>query len=343
MRARVHARGATAVLFALVLTLLLVLVAIVVDGGHAWVVKSELQNAADSASLAGVLDLNGTSARFPVAVQSAQDYGAQNRANGTPVSVPAGDVQLGTWDFGARTFAPTLAPANMVNAIRVTTRRTAGTGNAVATFFAPIIGVASQDVTATAIAVSGGPHAACGFALALPDCGLYDGAGNLRCGAELIFKSGDNNVAFTLLDLTNPNTPEIECAMARALGYPTCPKKCDCSSTCLASAVSDRIRIGNGNNFSDDMIKFVNWSIANTPGGVYLKLPVVKTGLTQSCQGYALSNVQTVVGYVLIHVTAASGPPAKSITTSIDCSHTSPELPGGGFFGLTATKIYLAR
>jgi Flp pilus assembly protein TadG len=341
--ARGRRRGATAVMFALVLTFLLVLVALVVDVGHFWVVRAELQNAADASSLAGVRDLNGTSGRFALAVQSAQAYASENRANGTVVVVPGGDVTLGSWDFSARTFTPTLTPPNMVDAMRVTTRRTAATGDPVTTFFAPILGIGSQDVTATAIAVTGGPGNACGFTLALPDCGLYDAAGNLNCGAPLVFNSGNNNVAFTLLTLSNPNTPDIECAMARALHYPTCPKNCDCASACLPSAVLDQIRISNGNNFSNQMITIIQWAIANTPGGLYLTLPVIRTGQTQSCQGYALSNVQAVAGYVLIHVTDATGPPNKGMTTAIDCSHTSPVIPGGGFFGLTATKVYLAR
>ena len=62
-------------MFALTLSLFLVgVVALVVDVGHFWEVRGELQNAADSAALAGARDLDGTSAKFPVAVQSSRKY-----------------------------------------------------------------------------------------------------------------------------------------------------------------------------------------------------------------------------------------------------------------------------
>jgi len=81
-RARVRQRGATSVLFALILTFVLgAVIALVVDVGHLWEVRNELQNAADSAALAGVRDLNGSSAQFPIAINAARTYAAANRAN----------------------------------------------------------------------------------------------------------------------------------------------------------------------------------------------------------------------------------------------------------------------
>lgn len=339
-------RGSISVTFALILTFVLgAVVAMVVDIGHAWEVRNELQNAADASALAGARSLDGTNTVFPTAVQSATTLAQQNFANGSAVNVPPADIVLGRWDFTTRTFAPLLTPAPQVNAVQVTTRRTAATGTAVATFFAPLVGIPSQDVIARAVAVGGSPNAACGFPLAVPDCSLYDAQGNLACNATLTFNSNEDDVAFTLLSLANPNTGDIECAIARAVGYTPCPKKCDCSTMCNATSTSNgQIRISNGNNFSDDMITYLSWAVANAPpGGLYVAMPVIRTGLTTNCSKYVLTGDQSVDGYVEVHITGATGAPTKSITATVDCTHTSASPPAQGFYGYRSTYVYLTR
>ena len=345
-RARLRQRGVTSVVFALVLVFVLGgIMALVVDVGHLWEVRSELQNAADSAALAGIRDLNGESARFPTAIGNARTYAETHDANGSPVDVPASDVVLGKWDFTNKTFSPLQSPAYAVNAVRVTTRRSATTGNAVATYFAPLIGVTQRDVTAEAIAVGGGPSSACGFVLTIPSCSVYDASGNLNCNGTLTFNSNSNNVAFTLLSLAAPNTPDIECSMACAVGYyPEAHSpsgNCSCpSSNCASTSVGNGIRVGNGNNFSNNMISYIQWAIDNSPNGLYVQLPVFEFA---SCPAGNLSNTRTVTGYVRLRITGATAAPEKSVSASIDCSHSSSSLPTQGFFGYKSTQVYLAK
>mgnify|MGYP006195323895 CR=1 FL=1 len=52
-------QGAVAIIVAICLTLLVGMLGLVLDLGHLYVAKTELQNAADSASLSGAKELNG--------------------------------------------------------------------------------------------------------------------------------------------------------------------------------------------------------------------------------------------------------------------------------------------
>ena len=67
-----HQRGAVAIIVALCLTLLVGMLGLVLDLGHLYVAKTELQNAADAAALSGAKQLNGTAARICCGVDSAQ-------------------------------------------------------------------------------------------------------------------------------------------------------------------------------------------------------------------------------------------------------------------------------
>jgi Flp pilus assembly protein TadG len=340
-------RGSISILFALCLLFIIMgFVALVVDVGHFWQVRSELQNAADSAALAGARDLNGTSAVFGTAVQSSRDYGAFHRANNAAVNVPASDVTLGHWDFNARTFTATQTPAPEVNAVKVVTRRTAATGNAVTTFFAPFLGVTEQDVTATAIAVGGSPKSTCGFPMAVPDCSLFDGSGNIACNAQLQFNTNNDNIAFTLMSSANPNTPDLECAMAKTLGYTPCPTAggCNCAQPCNATSTENGdIRISNGNNFSNDMITYINWAVTNAGGAILVQMPVIKTNLTSNCTSYVLTGDQAIAGYVAIRITGATFGPPKQVLAEVDCTQSGAAPPSSGFYGYKSQYVYIAQ
>ncbi|WP_394821734.1 pilus assembly protein TadG-related protein [Pendulispora albinea] len=347
-RTRVRQRGATSVFFALLLVFVVGgILALVVDVGHFWLVRSELQNAADAAALAGVRDLNGLATQFPFAITSAQTYGGANRADGTAVTVPLTDVTLGKWDLTNKTFTPTLLKAHTVNAVRVTTRRTAATGNAVEAYFGPLLGIEEQDITATAIAVGGGPSATCGFVLALPSCSVLDAFGNLNCNATLSFNSNGNNAAFTLLSLTVPNTPDLECAMWCTLNsllgvqLPLLGGSCSCSpGGCKSTSVKTQIAISNGTNLSSSMIVYIQSALALSPNGLRVDLPIFDVPL---CPSGNLSNVQTVAGYVKTRITGATGAPNKSISVSVDCAATTSSRPSQELFGYKSTEVYLVR
>ncbi|MGE5611770.1 MAG: TadG family pilus assembly protein [Bacillota bacterium] len=155
---RLHRRGFAAVYTVILLIALCGIVSLAVDMGRAQLAKTELQTAADAAvrAAAGGFDGGAAQARLDAA-----EVAAANRCNGRPVLLePAADVEFGTWDPETKTFTAVSGfEEDSANAIRVTTRRIASRGTAIPLVFAPVVGVKSCDVQASAIAMmsTGGP------------------------------------------------------------------------------------------------------------------------------------------------------------------------------------------
>jgi Flp pilus assembly protein TadG len=164
--------GATLVFVALSMVALLSVAGLAIDVGYAFAVKAELQNAADAAALAGARLLytsDGTAVNTG-ADAVATNWAMRNQAEQLTVTVES--VERGHWRFSDRTFKPDdtdTDPPNLrrtaaelddlmefVNAVRVTTRRTAdGSGNLRQPFFAGIFGAGAFVVRATAVAYIG--------------------------------------------------------------------------------------------------------------------------------------------------------------------------------------------
>ena len=99
--AKHHQRGAIAIMFALSLVVLFACMGIALDLGRLYVVRTELQNAADAAALAGAKDLNQTLAGVTQAVATADAVAGQNRTtfsfNGnTGITIPADNIWVGS-------------------------------------------------------------------------------------------------------------------------------------------------------------------------------------------------------------------------------------------------------
>jgi len=98
---RSRERGAIAVVVAFAISALLTLLVLVMNVGHGYSVRAELQNAGDSAALAGVADIGGVnlaalSASLGTARATALNYAAAHRTDATNVSLLGGDVCFGT-------------------------------------------------------------------------------------------------------------------------------------------------------------------------------------------------------------------------------------------------------
>jgi len=171
-------RGVTVVFVALALVALLSFAALAVDLGYIYVVKNELQNAADSGALAGAQVLYndaGTSVNAG-ANAVAGEYAQNNRSEKVVVDVES--VDRGHWNFldhpnlPARTFTvnnDTLAPPDLwdrtteeldadtdfINAVRVVTIRRSNPAALPRHFFARVFGAAPAQVRTTAVAYIG--------------------------------------------------------------------------------------------------------------------------------------------------------------------------------------------
>ncbi len=137
--------GASAVLFAGGLLMLVGLAAIAVDLSYLFVLRGKLQTTADAVVLAAANQLPDADQVREVAL----DYSTKNMPTSNHGTVlAAADVQTGIWDFRARSFTPGGTP---VNAVRVVTRRSADNGNAAGLFFAQALGFSDADVVTQAI------------------------------------------------------------------------------------------------------------------------------------------------------------------------------------------------
>jgi Flp pilus assembly protein TadG len=107
-------RGVVAIMFGLVLVVLFGFLGLALDLGSTYNLKTELQNAADAAALAGAKDLNGTTTGINNAVASAKALAASNKY-GYSTSLVLADADIGfasdpdaaTWlNVGAAQGAP---------------------------------------------------------------------------------------------------------------------------------------------------------------------------------------------------------------------------------------------
>jgi hypothetical protein len=108
-------RGAVAIIMGIVILVLIGFIGLVLDLGHLYNRKVELQNAADAAALAGARELNGTSAGVTAAAAQAIALAAANGSDfgATPVEIDDAQIELGPhpdgpWvSIGAAAAAPT--------------------------------------------------------------------------------------------------------------------------------------------------------------------------------------------------------------------------------------------
>lgn len=163
-------QGNVLILIALMLPVLLSFVALAIDIGRIYVVKNELQNAADAAALRGAAVLPKPDAAFPTAnyahpnwvyaqAQAQSAVGLNQAANR---NLSDALVEVGYWNVHqtpegvqATSITPTLFDKP---AVRVTIRLATGhNGGALNLFFAPIFGESFQEVSATSLALIAAP------------------------------------------------------------------------------------------------------------------------------------------------------------------------------------------
>ncbi len=144
---QMNSRGFVLVTMGASLAVFISFMALVVDLGHIYVTKAQLQNTADASALAAAIDIPlGTA----VAEQHAIDFGGSHSVAGVPISVTASDVIFGNYNFSTRSFT---AEASPVNSVEVTARRTTDSvSGALPLFFAPFFGHQTANVQARAMA-----------------------------------------------------------------------------------------------------------------------------------------------------------------------------------------------
>ncbi|MDH3346640.1 MAG: pilus assembly protein TadG-related protein [Desulfobulbaceae bacterium] len=201
-------KGATIVVVAVVLAVLLGFAALAVDVGYLYGVRNELQNGADGGALAGALVLfNADGSINPNADIEAERIAAANNASGQPI--PQIVVERGHWSFAThiftannsttqvqldeRTFEELDVDPNFINAVRVTT-----SDDNAPSFFARILGYQSFFVRTDATAYIGfagrlDPHDV-DQPIAICEDSIQDGNDAYTCNIGRMINSGSNEL-----------------------------------------------------------------------------------------------------------------------------------------------------
>ncbi len=149
-------RGTVAIMVGLLLIPLIGFLGIVIDLGHLYVRKTELQNAADAAALAGAKQLNGSATGIDAAVASAIATAAANASDlgKTSVAISTAQIRFGPTPDGAWSDQATAQGSPI--AMRFIKVDTSGIGQGTRpTWFMHIASPAQANTTATGIAVAG--------------------------------------------------------------------------------------------------------------------------------------------------------------------------------------------
>jgi hypothetical protein len=158
-------RGASAVFVAVSIVMLLTVVGLVIDLGHLYVVKQELRNAAEAGALAGAKNLfvlqdpdnpQPANVHCDLAHDAALTTVNLNKSDGRILNIPYEDAKVGLWEnVGGEWQFREAACSNDINAVQVTTRRTAAVNGPVNLFFAGFLGMDFVELTARATGMLG--------------------------------------------------------------------------------------------------------------------------------------------------------------------------------------------
>jgi len=161
-------RGAVAVLVAVLLIVFFALMAFAIDVGWMYLTKAELQDAADSAALAGASQFAGGYVQYNLPGQApqqsilstsestassfAQQFSAANSAGGVcSLTLNAADIQFGFTDSNGNYTTPC---SGYPNTIKVTVRRDSSANGPLELFLATVLGMSQTTMTATAAATA---------------------------------------------------------------------------------------------------------------------------------------------------------------------------------------------
>jgi Flp pilus assembly protein TadG len=193
-------QGFVTVWVAITLAALLAFVGLMLDTSRAYTVGRELQDAADSAALAG---MNQLSTSFSAAQTAAINAAADNTAAGASVQLANSDVVEGNYNSTSGAFTANGTP---YNAIQVTARRTSGSpGGALNLIFGQIVGVTTCNISRTSVAFqsSSSSTTSAGFVLLdSSDAGALtmSGGAKLSCGGTggALYIDSSNTKALTM-------------------------------------------------------------------------------------------------------------------------------------------------
>lgn len=160
-------RGVFAIIVALTLVVLIGFIGLALDGGHLYVTKTELQNAADACALSAAYELTDspaiTSDAFARSDAAGRYVAQRNSVEFQKQAVAAGDITVGFSTTLGGTYVPASAnpPGNAVN-VRCVIQRTG-----ITPWFMEVLGFGDQSVVSLATATLQSSQTTCAIPMAL--------------------------------------------------------------------------------------------------------------------------------------------------------------------------------
>ena len=148
MKDHTSRRGATIVLVAILMTVIIGFAGVAIDLSRLYVMRAQLQTTADATAVSGIVEVKDK--RPTNAPAAALTYVPLNTVERQTPTMTAGNVEGGSWDFTTNTFTPLATwtdPA--LNAVRTTASYTGGYT------LARVFGVTTKLVQARAVAALG--------------------------------------------------------------------------------------------------------------------------------------------------------------------------------------------
>ena len=141
------------IMFGVLLVVFLGFMALAIDLGRTYVVRTELQNAADAAALAGAKDLNQKAAGVTAAMNTAIKMAAQNKFNfSSPVTITAANLSVGSCpDDSCMVLASSIGNDDALASDKTFLKVNIPSGT-LTTFFAKVIGISSTNTFGNAVA-----------------------------------------------------------------------------------------------------------------------------------------------------------------------------------------------
>jgi hypothetical protein len=160
-----HQHGAVAIIVAICLTLLIGMIGLVVDLGHMFIIKTELQNAADSCALAAARELDGTAESLERAENAGITVGQRNNVDlqNDVVSILASDVTFSENLSPNSSYLSRAAGASASSKYVMCTLRRSG----IAMWFMQVLGFGNQAVGSRAVAAIQPSQTSCAIPLGL--------------------------------------------------------------------------------------------------------------------------------------------------------------------------------
>lgn len=252
-------RGAVAIVLGLSIFVLFGFLALVIDLGRTYVVRTELQNAADAAALAGARQLNQTAAGVSSATAYAIAIAAEHKFNfGTKVEITSDNISVGKTPDGPWVAVAGITDAEAADKTFLKVQIQSGS---LATFFAvvPMVaggsGISSLTTSGRAVAgwaeVKVTPIGVCAHKDTLGNSLPSDhkvGTGVFEEAAPFGFRQGVSYNVFALGPLGSPSDTYLLNPIDRAPDQPCDPNNSstDITAPLICTGNSDIIGASNG-------------------------------------------------------------------------------------------------